>query len=403
MADLHLGARLAVERCRKLATYTEEPGVTTRTYLSAPMHEVHRDLRAWMEACGCHVSIDAAGNLRGLYGDGAAPRFLLVSHLDTVPHAGAFDGILGVMLGLGLVESLQQRKLPVAIEIIGFSEEEGVRYGIPFLGSRAVIGELDGATAELMTPAIREFGLDITRMPEARLAPNVFGSLEFHIEQGPVLEQMDLRLGIVESIAGQSRVEFRFEGAAAHAGTTPASFRRDALAAAAKWIVAVEERMKSTHGLMATVGKISVEPGATNVIAGAATAVLDVRHASDGTRLAALRHLLHDAQRIGAEQNIRVSATPESEQAATPMDAALTARLEGAVVAAGYRPYRMASGAGHDSMILARHVPATMLFLRSPGGISHSPAEDVRAEDVEAALACGVKLLDSIAEERARA
>ena len=401
MADHPVAAQLAIDRCRRLATYSEEPGCTTRTYLSAPMHDVHRDLRQWLEACGCEVTIDAVGNLRALYGAAAAPRIAIVSHLDTVPHAGAFDGILGVVLGLALIEWLDGRAVPVSIEVIGFSEEEGVRYGTPFFGSRAVVGTLDLATVERIAPAIREFGLDPALIHEARLSGHVAGSLEFHIEQGPVLEGLDLPLAVVDVIAGQSRVEFLFEGAAAHAGATPSLFRKDALAAAAEWIGAVEAGMQQTPGLMATIGRLTVAPGAANVVPGTATAILDIRHASDSSRHEALQHLVKEAERIAVRRGVRVTATPQSDLAATPMDTELTAALEAAVVGAGFRAHRMPSGAGHDSMILAPHVPTAMLFLRSPGGLSHCPEEDVRAADVAAALACGARFLENLFTERA--
>ncbi len=209
--DWNRAARETVERCRQLASYTEDPGWTTRTYLSKPMHDVHRALTEWLEPCGCDVHIDAAGNLRAVRrGGGDAPRLVIGSHLDTVIHAGAFDGILGVVMGVALIEALGARELPFGIELIGFSEEEGVRFGVPFLGSRAVTGDLDDRAIALMAAPIREFGLNAAELPLARLRPPVAGYLEFHIEQGPVLEQLGLPLGIVDAIAGQSRLGSSF-------------------------------------------------------------------------------------------------------------------------------------------------------------------------------------------------
>jgi allantoate deiminase len=215
------------------------------------------------------------------------------------------------------------------------------------------------------------------------------------------LEQLDLPLAVVETIAGQGRVEFRFEGEAAHAGTTPGSLRKDALAAAAEWIGAVEADMLQTSGLMATVGRLTVVPGAANVVPGAATTMLDIRHACDTVREGALQRLIEDAQRAAARRGVRVTITAQSDLPATPMDTELTAALEAAVCGAGFRAHRMPSGAGHDSMILAPHVPAAMLFLRSPGGLSHCPEEDVREDDVAAALACGAHFLEVLFQERA--
>ncbi len=387
--DWDSAARQTVQRCRQLASYSEEPGWTTRTYLSKPMHDVHRALTEWLAPCGCDVSIDAAGNLRAARrGFGKAPRLVIGSHLDTVIHAGAFDGVLGVVMGVALLEALA-----FPMELIGFSEEEGVRFGVPFLGSRAVTGDLDERTITLISKAIREFGLDPAELPLARLRGPIAGYLEFHIEQGPVLEQLGLPVGIVEAIAGQSRLEVRFVGSAAHAGTTPPHLRKDALAAAAEWITVVERTMKDTPGLVATVGRITVEPGASNVIAGAATASLDIRHAVDTVRHAAAQGLANAAEGIARGRGLRVCVETPSDRPATPMDPGFTALLEEAVRAAGYPVHRMPSGAGHDAMILAPHMPTAMLFMPSPGGLSHCPEESVREGDIAAALACGAEFL----------
>ena len=390
--DWNRAARGIVERCRQLASYTEEPGWTTRTYLSKPMHDVHRALTDWLTPCGCEVHIDAAGNLRAVRaGDG--PTLIIGSHLDTVIHAGAFDGILGVVMGVALIESLGARKPPFAIELIGFSEEEGVRFGVPFLGSRAVTGDLDDRAIALMAGPIREFGLNGAELPLARLKPPLAGYLEFHIEQGPVLEQLGLPLGIVDAIAGQSRMEVRFEGAAAHAGTTPPRLRKDPLTGAAEWIVEVEREMRHTSSLVATVGRINAQPGAPNVIPAVATMSLDVRHPSDSIRRGAARRLAEAAERIAGGRCLRLHMETRSDLPATPMDPGLTDLLEEAVRAAGFPVHRMASGAGHDAMILAKHVPAAMLFIQSPGGLSHCPEESVREEDVAAGLASGAEFL----------
>src|SRR5579872_530290 len=254
-----------IECCRRLATHTEEPGWITRTFLSEPMHCVHADLRAWMKQAEMSVQVDAAGNLRGHYGGATAdaPKLIVGSHLDTVPHAVAFDGILGVVLGVALVKALGGRRLRFGIEVVGFSEEEGVRFGAPFIGSRALIGSVDDAllakrdaAGVSVANAIRGFGLNPAAIGEAQVTGAQLGYLEFHIEQGPVLENLNLPLGVVTSIAGQSRLEVRFEGKANHAGTTPMHLRRDALAGAAEWISAVEREAAAIPTFVATVGKI---------------------------------------------------------------------------------------------------------------------------------------------------
>ena len=394
-----------VERCRQLARYTAEPGFITRTFLSEPMRCVHADLRAWMQQAGMNVHVDAAGNLRGLYGGARvdAPRLIIGSHLDTVPHAGAFDGILGVVLGVALVEALGGRRLGFGIEVVGFSEEEGVRFGLPFIGSRALVGSLDDALlarrdADGMSvaDAIRAFGLNPAAIGEARVSGAMLGYLEFHIEQGPVLESLHLPLGVVTSIAGQSRLEIRFEGKANHASTTPMHLRRDALAGAAEWIGAVELEAASVPSLVATVGKIEAHPGAGNVIAGSVRMSLDVRHTNDEVRAGAVKHLLDSAQKIVARRGLASSSELRLDQAAVAMDARLIEMLGRAVRAAGYTDHRMHSGAGHDAMMMAERMPAAMLFLRSPGGISHHPDEAVLEADVAAALATGLQFIEQL-------
>jgi len=373
-----------IRRCRRLAECTTEPGHITRPYLSPPMHDVHRLVRGWMEEAGLETRVDAVGNLRGVYG--RKPRLMIGSHLDTVPHAGAFDGVLGVMIAIALVDE----RPPCGVEVAAFSEEEGVRIGVPFIGSRALVGKpvMDDA----VLAAIREFGLDPAEIPQAAIDGDVAGYLEFHIEQGPVLESKGLPLGVVEVIAGQSRWEVRFEGQANHAGTTPMPLRRDALACAAEWIGLVEHIAHTTEGLVATVGAVEVAPGAHNVIAGVARVSLDVRHALDEVRDRAVNVLLDGAEYIAGRRKLAVEGTPRLEQPAVALhfDA-----IEKAVQSAGYPMHRMVSGAGHDAMILAQKVPASMLFLRSPGGISHHPDESVLAEDVDASLAVGAQFLEA--------
>ena len=365
-----MDAREVIRRCRRLAECTEEAGHITRTFLSPPMREVHALVRGWMEEAGLQVATDSAGNIRGQRGEG--PRLMIGSHLDTVPHAGAFDGVLGVMLGIALAPH-------APVEVIGFSEEEGVRFGIPFIGSRAVIG--DPVTAQPVLEAIRAYGLD----PSAPADADIAAYLEFHIEQGPVLESLNLPLGVVETIVGQSRFEVRFTGRANHAGTTPMYLRHDALAGAAEWIGVVEREG-------GTVGFIAAEPGATNVIPGAARASLDIRRARDDERHRATDCILGAAREIASQRGLAVEWEQKLDQ---PAAALQYEALERAVKAAEFPVHRMASGAGHDAMVVARKVPAAMLFLRSPDGISHHPDETVLAEDVAAALEVGAEYLKS--------
>lgn len=362
-------------------------------------------LRTWMESLGMSVSADSAGNLRGFY-EGIhpnAPRLLIGSHLDTVPCAGAFDGVLGVVLGIAVVESLNGRRLPFAIEIAGFSEEEGVRFGVPFIGSRALVGSVDGALLEKkdalgvsVAQAMRDFGLDPSRMSEAILRGPALGYLEFHIEQGPVLDELGLPLGVVEAIVGQTQARVSFRGRANHAGTTPMHLRHDAVAALAEWILAVEREARATPGLVATVGQVETLTGASNVIAGEARASLDVRHASDAQRTAAVDRILSAAKDIAERRGLKFECSARQDQQTAACDPNLVVAMEKAVERAGFPVQRMTSGAGHDAMILAQKVPVAMLFLRSPGGISHHPDERVLSEDVAAALQTGLHFLEQL-------
>jgi allantoate deiminase len=401
-------ARRAVAECRRIATISEEPGRTTRRFLTPPVRDVHALLRERMEALGMAVSVDAAGNLRGLWQPESSHgrRLILGSHIDTVPNAGAFDGVLGVALALECVEIAQELKLPLPIEIIAFSEEEGVRFGVPFIGSRAAAGRFDSALLTLkdaegvtLEAAISAFGLDPAEIGKAAIGADALGFLEVHIEQGPVLEAEELRVAAVTAIVGQTRQTLTWTGHANHAGTTPMHLRRDALAGAAEWMIAVESIAKQTEGLVATVGHVHVEPNAPNVIAGAMRVSLDVRHANDTERKTAVDSLLAQAEAIAARRGLDLQCTRQMDQPAVPMDERLTAFLAEAIEAARLPVKRMPSGAGHDAMVMAARVPTAMLFLRSPGGISHHPDETVLEEDVTAALDVCRKFLERLTAE----
>jgi allantoate deiminase len=405
-ANTRSRAEEVIARCKTLASFSEDPGSTRRTFLSPPMHDCHREIAKWLTAASAEVSVDAAGNLRGFYAasHSAAPRLLLGSHLDTIPNAGAYDGALGIVLAVALLESLGGRRLPFAIEVVGFSEEEGVRFGTPFIGSRALVGRLDedllnhrDANLISVRTAIQNFGLNPAEIPGAALGDDTLAYLEFHIEQGPVLESLGRALGVVEAIAGQTRLEFVFLGRANHAGTTPMHLRHDAIAAAAEWIIAVERTAGSHPGLVATVGQIEAKPGASNVIAAETRVTLDIRHKSDDIRDRVAENLVRLANEIAERRGLALRQRVLLSQRAVDMDPFLVHQIEEAIRSTGCQPHRMASGAGHDAMILAEKVPAAMIFLRSPGGISHDPSESVEAEDVGKALECGRYLLDQLA------
>jgi len=333
---------------------------------------------------------------------------VIASHLDTVPNAGAFDGVLGILMGIAVAQELRNTQLPFALEIIAFSEEEGVRFGVPFIGSRAFAGTLDDALLArtdhngiTVRDAMQRYGLDGTTLAEAKHA-DVSAYLEFHIEQGPVLDSEGLPLGVVESIAGQSRYTVNFHGHANHAGTTPMPLRHDAMSAAAEWIVEVERYAKATPGLVATVGSVQTIPGTGNVIAGEVIATLDVRSALDSIRKDASEHLHLFAETCAETRGVHVTSTLRMQQDAVPMDRTLLRILEDAVDGTGSLVRRMVSGAGHDAMIVAPHVPAAMLFLRTPEGLSHHPDEAVATGDVQLGLDAGIAFVTALAEREAK-
>jgi allantoate deiminase len=398
-------AARAIAECRHIATMTEEPGRITRRFLTEPVHAVHAHLRDRMEALGMKVHLDAAGNLRGLWlPPGASPQRLVIgSHVDTVPDAGAFDGVLGVTIALEWVMIAQQLPHPIAVEVIAFSEEEGVRYGVPYLGSRAVAGRFDPALLALTDAqgitgedALRAFGLDPAGIGDAVINSDAACFVEVHIEQGPILEAEKLSVAVVSSIVGQTRLTLSFTGHADHAGTSPMHLRRDALSAAAEWISNVEALAQKTEDLVATVGRISVEPNVGNVVPGVARVSLDVRHATDSIRTQAVEGLLAKAHAIAARRGLSVAHSGRFEEPSVPMDDRLTSLLADAVKAAGFPVKTMHSGAGHDALVMAGRLPTAMLFLRSPGGVSHHPDEAAREEDVEASLLVAEEFLQRL-------
>jgi allantoate deiminase len=354
------------------------------------------------------------GNLIGHYP--AATRhgkiLLLGSHLDTVRNAGKFDGPLGVIIAIACVEHLRRNhlRLPFAIEVCGFADEEGVRYQGAYLGSRAVAGFLSDvdllrkdSRGVSLADAIRHFGGQPARLKQARFdADRLLGYVEAHIEQGPVLEEENVAVGIVTAIAGQSRFQFTFTGRAGHAGTTPMHLRRDALCAAAEFILAVERYAARKAGLVATAGQIQAEPNASNVIPGTVTLTLDVRHQTDSIRRTAGAQLQKLARKIAAKRRVKASAQLVQQTPSVACASKLSSLLERAAKIHQPRIIRLPSGAGHDAAILAGITPAAMLFIRCKGGISHHPDESVSRQDVRVALAVLNDFLRLLASEYGR-
>ena len=399
-------AKETLARCHTIAAFSETNGSITRTFLSEPMRDCHRVVSTWMKELGMQISVDAVGNLRGLHGSGERARLLMGSHLDTVPCAGAYDGVLGVCLPLAIIEALKGVALPFDVQVLGFSEEEGVRFRAPFMGSLAAIGRFDSKLLDLqdssghtVREAIQSFGLDPDQVPDACVNNRAFAYLEFHIEQGPVLDTAGESIAAVEAIAGQSRLEVVFRGRANHAGTTRMHLRRDALSGTAEWITRVEQHARSVDGLVATVGILQVLPGAGNVVPGEVRASLDVRHACDETRTSAVRAMCGEAKQIAVQRGLEFTFEERLNQNAVPMDERLVRLIERAMHSIGEVPRRMISGAGHDAMIMAEKMPSAMVFVRSIGGISHHPDEAVRLEDVEKAIRAGVTMLTDLASD----
>jgi allantoate deiminase len=393
-----LYAHRAMERCDILAGYSEEPGRLTRRFATPAMRQANAQLAEWMRAAGMDVRQDQIGNLIGRY---AADRpdartLLLGSHLDSVVDAGKYDGPLGVLVALACVELLHDRgqRLPFAIEILAFADEEGVRYHTAYLGSQVFAGRFDPALLAradadgiTMAEAIRAFGGDPMRLVgDARPGDDLLGYCEVHIEQGPVLEAEDLPVGVVTVIAGQSRLDVGFDGMAGHAGTVPMALRRDALCAAAEFVLAAEALAQQEDGLVATVGQIEARPGASNVIPGHATLSLDVRHQDDTRREQATAHLRAQAERIAAARRVALDWCMVQENPAVPCTPALADLLAQAIQSLGYSLRRLPSGAGHDGVIISTLAPIAMLFVRCKGGISHNPAESVDLADVVVAI-----------------
>jgi allantoate deiminase len=404
-------ARRILQRLEALGKITDEPGKITRVFASPAMRRANDLVAGWMRAAGMQTRLDAMGNLIGHY-DGGRPNakiLLLGSHLDTVRHAGKFDGPLGVMLAIACVEKLRQQKirLPFAVEVAGFADEEGVRYHTTYLGSRVLAGCFDAkelrrqdADGITMAEALKRFGGDPSQLKTARLNPGqLLGYLEAHIEQGPVLEDRNLALGVVSAIAGQTRARLSFLGRAGHAGTTPMQRRQDALCAAAEFILAAEALAKRTAGLVATVGEISAAPGAGNVIPGAARLSLDVRHATDVARQSAQAALKKAATRIARRRKLRLQYAVVHETASVNCSEKLTELLGDAIKRRQKKVVRLVSGAGHDAAVMAGVTPSAMLFIRCREGISHHPDESAKTADVQLALAVMTDFLLALAKK----
>lgn len=391
-------AARVMARANELALISETPGGLTRVYLSPQHLEANLLVAHWMRQAGMVVWQDSVGNICGRYeGEHAgAAAILLGSHLDTVRNAGRYDGILGVLAAIEVVHQLhrQERRLAKAIEVIGFCDEEGTRFGITLLGSRGLTGTwpanwLTQADAEgiSVAEAMINAGLDPSQVSlAARPVADVSAYLELHIEQGPCLEQQGLALGVVEAINGARRLNCHFIGEAGHAGTVPMWHRRDALAAAAEWMVLIEKTTQQTGNLVATVGTLHCVPAAVNVIPGEVILSLDIRGPQDAPLEALLTTLLAGAQAIATRRQLEFTAKEFYRIPATACDPTLQAVLTQAISEVQGTSLSLPSGAGHDAIAIGERWPVGMLFVRCKGGISHHPAESVMEADVALAI-----------------
>jgi allantoate deiminase len=411
--DLAQAATRLASRIDRLARISDERGATTRTFMSPAMRRANETVAAWMRGAGLSVREDRVGNLVGrMEAPGKGARTLLLgSHLDTVRDAGRFDGALGVLLPIAALELLRERglRLPFSVEVLGFSEEEGVRFSSSYLGSKGYTGRLRKSDLRLRDAEGISVAQALATHRGRRVAPpapahsrsELMGYVEVHIEQGPVLEARGLAAGVVPAIAGQTRAKVVFRGRAGHAGTTPMALRRDALAGAAEFILAVEALARAHPPLVATVGCVSAHPGAGNVIAGSAELSLDVRHPTDSRRLAALARLRAAARAIARRRGLASSIEVTQDNGAVACSGELTALLARSVRAYQRKSLAIPSGAGHDAVILSSLTPVAMLFVRCRKGLSHHPDEYVHPRDLEVALGIVVDFLARLASKSA--
>ena len=418
---IETSASTVMQRCDILGTYSEEPNRLTRPFASPAMHKVNQVVGQWMRDAGMSVQQDAIGNIIGRYAglhhspNAAATKTLLLgSHLDTVRDAGKYDGPLGVMIAIACIERLHAHgeRLPFAIEVLGFADEEGLRYHSAYIGSRAMTGMFDLAALSLtdddgipMVQAIQSFGGNpdptLLRTPRWQ-RDELLGYCEVHIEQGPVLEARNLPVGVVSAISGQKRITVRFTGEAGHAGTVPMSLRHDALSAAAEFVLAVEALAQSLPGLVATVGQVNVQPSASNVIPGEVTLSLDVRHQDDNVCEEACRQLEERAQQISLVRHVSSDWQLLQEHASVPCSTRMTQLLAQSIEELHYPLLSIPSGAGHDAVTVSTLTDICMLFMRCRSGISHNPAESVTTEDVAVAIEVMERFLTLLAQEETK-
>lgn len=394
-----LRAAKVVERIERLARISEDPNYLTRTFGSAAAIEANETVLEWAKTAGLTGYVDHIGNVR-IRSDQPDPGkkvFVMGSHLDSVVQAGKYDGPLGFLIALDILENLETTHpgLPFNLEVVGFSDEEGVRYHTTFLGSSVLAGSFDPQWADRlddagipMKNAVTAFGGDLSHLEEDRIPPAQFlGYFEVHIEQGPILQARNLPVGIVKTIAAQVRAELVFTGMAGHAGTSPMGLRSDAFCGAAEFVLETEHLgLRNRDDLVATVGKCQVAPNAANVIPGEVRLSLDVRSADRLKLASAVDQLRLTAEGIAKKRNLQLQWQTVQETNPVNCDEKLCLALGQSLRACGYPPVFLTSGAGHDAVVLSRVTPVAMLFVRCKDGISHHPDEFTAPEDIAAAI-----------------
>jgi allantoate deiminase len=402
------GARV-MARLDVLAGHSATPDGLTRLYLTPEHRAAALLVAAWMREAGMIVRFDAVGNVIGRRDGGRPelPALLLGSHIDTVRHAGKYDGALGVVVAIEAVAALGA-DLDYAIEVIAFGDEEGVRFPVTLTGSRALAGTLQAAALDVRDTAGISIRAALEAFAEAPLTDlaalayprdRVLGYCEVHIEQGPVLEAAGLAVGVVSAIAGASRHRVTLEGRAGHAGTVPMALRHDPVCAAAEMILAAEAMARERAGLVMTTGMIGALPGAMNVIAGRADFTLDIRHGDDAVRARATAALRGAMAEIAERRGVVARIEDVYEAKAAPCAPQMVSALCASVARCGVAPMLVPSGAGHDGLAMIDLCPIGMLFVRCKGGISHHPDEQVCPADVEAAVAVLIDFLSHFPDD----
>jgi allantoate deiminase len=404
-----------VGRINRLGAISETPEHLARVFLSKE-HRAAADLiLAWMREAGMQAHLDAIGNVCGRY-EGERPGLLclmLGSHYDTVRDAGKWDGPLGLITAISCVGDLHNRgrRLPFAIEVTGFADEEGVRFASTLLGSRAVAGTFDESVLGVkdsagisLRDALVQFGLDPDHIgAAARARSELLGYVELHIEQGPVLEAQNLPVGVVTAVAGATRLAASLTGMAGHAGTVPMLLRRDALAGAAECVVAIEEFCRTdAGGLVGTVGYIHAMPGATNVIPGQVSFTIDMRAPTDAHRKFAVADIVRSIENIAKRRKLVLQLDVTHENRTVPCAAWLKSQVSEAIAGEGYRAFELPSGAGHDGMAMIDIADIGMIFVRCRGGISHHPDEHVEPADVDVGARVLLRLIENFRPREAR-